>query len=227
VVSSQARELAYICFKQLFYSQTLASQKNRKIKFVVQDLQIDNQLVRQNDAIILRKQFKNDLHFFTLKMHYTTSISWFGWKYFVMELVPFDLTLDGNFCDEFYKYTIDILLNSKKMKQLEQSNLNSGLVSMTDEIKRMKLAAFQQPKEQSLQTKIYFEQFYINEIKLNFTFYSSPILFREFSMNPTLKFFIVMLSNLKNTKLHLNSYKLQNQHLLVPTFLAQIKKHYI
>ena len=47
-------------------------------------------------------------------------------------------------------------------------------------------------------TKIFFESFYIHELKLNFSFVSSPILFREFSMNPTLKFFIVLLSNMKN-----------------------------
>ena len=31
------------------------------------------------------------------------------YKYFILDLAPFDLNLDGNFCDEFYKYVIDIL----------------------------------------------------------------------------------------------------------------------
>lgn len=54
--------------------------------------------------------------------------------------------------------------------------------------------------------KIYFEQFQINEIRFSFTFHSSPILFREFTMNPTLKFMIVLLSNLKNVKLRFSRY---------------------
>jgi len=53
---------------------------------------------------------------------------------------------------------------------------------------------------------IFIEQFHIAEIRLSFTFSSSPILFREFTMNPTLKFFLVLLSNLKNVKLKFSKY---------------------
>lgn len=56
--------------------------------------------------------------------------------------------------------------------------------------------------------KIYFEQFQINEVRLKFTFSSSPILFREFTMNPTLKFFIVLLSNLKNVQLKFGKFQM-------------------
>ena len=55
---------------------------------------------------------------------------------------------------------------------------------------------------------------------MSFTFSSSPILFREFTMNPTLKFFLVLLSNLKNVKLRFSKYHLQNQHMLVSIFMA-------
>lgn len=58
--------------------------------------------------------------------------------------------------------------------------------------------------------KIYFELFQINEIRLSFTFSTSPILFREFTMNPTLKFLIVLLSNLKNVKLKFGKCHLIN-----------------
>jgi hypothetical protein len=54
--------------------------------------------------------------------------------------------------------------------------------------------------------KIYCEHFEIDDVQLSFTFSSSPILFREFTMNPTLKFLIVLLSNLKNVKLKFNRY---------------------
>jgi hypothetical protein len=52
-------------------------------------------------------------------------------------------------------------------------------------------------REIQAQKKIYFEEFYVHEIQMKFTFNSSPIMFREFTMNPTLKFLIVLMSNLK------------------------------
>ena len=36
-------------------------------------------------------------------------------KLLVIELAPFDLNLNGNFCDEFYKYVIDIITNNKRI----------------------------------------------------------------------------------------------------------------
>lgn len=30
------------------------------------------------------------------------------YKYFILKIVPFELNLDGNFCDETYKYVIDV-----------------------------------------------------------------------------------------------------------------------
>lgn len=69
--------------------------------------------------------------------------------------------------------------------------------------------------------RVLFEQFYIHEIKLNFTFLSSPILFREFTMNPTLKFLIMLLSNLKNVHLRFGKYQPWSLHqqVLLPIFL--------
>lgn len=76
-------------------------------------------------------------------------------------------------------------------------------------------------------TKIFFESFYINDLKMNFSFVSSPILFREFSMNPTLKFFIVLLSNMKNVQLKFSKYDITNKHLLTSIFISQLTNHYI
>jgi hypothetical protein len=30
-------------------------------------------------------------------------------KYLIIDVVPFELNIDGNFCDESYKYAVDIL----------------------------------------------------------------------------------------------------------------------
>lgn len=41
------------------------------------------------------------------------------YKYFTLEFCPFDLNLDGNFCDEFYKYILDIISSTKsKVRKL-------------------------------------------------------------------------------------------------------------
>ena len=43
------------------------------------------------------------------------------YKYFFLELAPFDLNLDGNFCDEIYKYALDIFSHTKKHSRSQQS----------------------------------------------------------------------------------------------------------
>lgn len=90
---------------------------------------------------------------------------------------------------------------------------------MQMDVKKMKVVFDEIKKEKGLITsgsgnvgpkkKLYFENFIINDISLNFTFSSSPILFREFSMNPSLKFFIVLLSNMKKVSLKFNHYQLR------------------
>ena len=51
------------------------------------------------------------------------------------------------------------------------------------------------------QNKVYFEEFYVHDIGLRFSFKSSPIMFRDLAMNQSLKFLIVLLSNLKKAQL--------------------------
>jgi len=95
--------------------------------------------------------------------------------------------------------------DSKDPTSMKQPTL---LANVGDEVEQIK-SAFNELKKKGqpyMDTqrdvkKIYIEQFQISEIRLNFTFSSSPILFREFTMNPTLKFFLVLLSNLKNVRL--------------------------
>lgn len=51
-------------------------------------------------------------------MHYVNNEAienLYYYKYFFLELAPFDLNLDGNFCDEIYKYVLDILSETKKL----------------------------------------------------------------------------------------------------------------
>jgi hypothetical protein len=52
------------------------------------------------------------------------------------------------------------------------------------------------------QNKVFFEEFYIHDIGLKFSFKSSPIMFRDLAMNQSLKFLIVLLSNLKKAQIN-------------------------
>jgi hypothetical protein len=139
--------------------------------------------------------------------------------------------LDGNFCDEFYKYILDILQNTKRI-QLQQSSGNIYEQTEGDyEKSKFTFDDLKKPyfkKDSAMPKRVLFEQFYIHEIKLNFTFQSSPILFREFTMNPTLKFLIMLLSNLKNVHLRFGKYQPWSLHqqVLLPIFLQQLKKNY-
>lgn len=36
------------------------------------------------------------------------------YKYFILSIVPFELSLDGNFCDETYKYILDVFQLTSK-----------------------------------------------------------------------------------------------------------------
>jgi hypothetical protein len=52
------------------------------------------------------------MKFITLKMDYVNNEAienFHHFKLFFLELAPFDLSLDGNFCDVLYKYFLDIM----------------------------------------------------------------------------------------------------------------------
>jgi hypothetical protein len=46
----------------------------------------------------------------------------------------------------------------------------------------------------------------MHDIKLKFTFESSPVMLREVGLNTTLKFLLVMMSNLKKVKLNFTAF---------------------
>ena len=61
------------------------------------------------------------MKFITLKLDYVINEAIENFhhiKIFFLELAPFDLNLDGNFCDEIYKYIFDVMSNSKKLVSL-------------------------------------------------------------------------------------------------------------
>ena len=61
-------------------------------------------------------------------MHYInneTIENLYYYKYFTLEIVPFDLSLDGNFCDETYKYVLDILSTAKRIVTIHNIKINT------------------------------------------------------------------------------------------------------
>jgi len=52
------------------------------------------------------------------------------YKYFIFQIVPFELNLDGNFCDETYKYVLDVFqLATKFTKQAEFVETSQALLN--------------------------------------------------------------------------------------------------
>ena len=75
--------------------------------------------MRQHDAIILKRELGSQVPFLTFKISFVKNESLENllyFKVFYLALTPFDLILDGNFCDELYKYLWDLLQAGKKIK---------------------------------------------------------------------------------------------------------------
>ena len=112
VINSQAREICYTSVFNMRFSQE-STAKHQKVAFKAQDIQIDNQLCRQPDAIILKREHQVLGHedFINVKFHFVKNQAienLLYYKYFILKIVPFELNLDGNFCDETYKYVLDV-----------------------------------------------------------------------------------------------------------------------
>jgi len=74
--------------------------------------------------------------------------------------------------------------------------------------------------------KIYIENFLIGEINVSITFAKRPVVFREFTMPPLLKFLLSMLSGMSKVQLSFNKYHVQHEHMLVSIFLARLNQFY-
>ena len=77
--------------------------------------------------------------FFQLKFHFVKNQAienLLYYKYFILNVVPFELNLDGNFCDETYKYVLDVIrLTSKFTTRAEFLNQSQQALLMGDSIK--------------------------------------------------------------------------------------------
>jgi len=113
VVNSQPRELAYTTISNLrvTYESTV---KHQSLSLKVGDLQMDNMVSRQYDAILIQRQERDKNHgdFFRLKYNlqkHQAIENLIVFKYLTIEIVPIQLMIDGNWCDEVFLYSKDVV----------------------------------------------------------------------------------------------------------------------
>lgn len=124
---------------------------DKKFEVKASDFQIDNQLVRKRDEIILKRDselasqdsiIKND--FVVIQVQYIRNdaiqnLHFF--KYFSLMIIPFSLNLDGNFCDEMFRYGQDILQLTRKYNVKNRNDrLDYYLKDGINDIDKIKLA---------------------------------------------------------------------------------------
>lgn len=113
IVNSQARELCYTTISNLRFSHE-STLKHQKLSLRVGDVQMDNQVSRQYDAIIFKRQErdKNKGDFFCLKFNLEKNLTienLIVFKYIIVAIVPFNIMIDGTFCDEMFLYGKDVM----------------------------------------------------------------------------------------------------------------------
>ncbi len=89
-----------------------------------------------NQAIILKRmQGYGNKNFVSFKVQLVNNEqidNFYHFKVFLLDLVPFDLTLDGNFCDEFYKYIMDTLQSTKKINKNQLADDTENVYEKTE-----------------------------------------------------------------------------------------------
>lgn len=91
---------------------------------------MDNQVSRLYDSIIFKRQERdrNRGDFFCVKFNLEKNLTienLIVFKYIIIAIVPFNIMIDGTFCDEMYLYTKDVISLIKRYtlrrKHLEAS----------------------------------------------------------------------------------------------------------
>jgi hypothetical protein len=74
---------------------------------------------------------------------------------------------------------------------------------------------------------IYFENLYIDKINVKFSFTSNPNFLNQTQFNPTLKFFIAMMMNMKQVELHFQRFTVEADPINISIFMSNLKNHYL
>ena len=176
-----------------------------------------------NDAVVMRLDSERTAPFLSLKMHHEFNdgiANFFYYKYFVVTIAPIELVFEGTFCDEVIKF-LNSIATSMQAAEDEARMLQDSLQlseRQPDDKKK------QEPRGE---TKVFFEHFYIDTVRVIFSFNSSPLLFHNVDLNPTTKFLVAFLTNVKKIPLNFQAFMLQQQTMHVSTMATQMRKHYL
>ena len=134
---------------------------NIKFSVKAEDFQIDNQLVRKSDEIIIKRDPDIDSqdsalvneYFLHLKVQYMKNEAienLYFFRYFILWVIPFNLNLDGNFCDEMFRYGSDIIQQTKKYQTQDKNKQQEFYDKDINDIDKIKKAfdTFKKPYDQ-------------------------------------------------------------------------------
>jgi hypothetical protein len=82
-------------------------------------------------------------------------------------------------------------------------------------------------KNKKFDQTIYFENLYVEQMNIKFSFSSNPDFLNQTQLNSTLKFLVAMLMNMKHVELHFKPYIMNQTPVSVPIFIADVKDHYL
>ena len=219
--SSTAEEIVYVYFKdiQMCIENTKSYQK---FKLDILAIQIDDQLAKAEECMVLKKNGGRGQPL--LKLNYCL-INNQGFEHIIhfkelnLELHPIELFLNGSFCAEIFKYSQIVQSYLNTLISQDSNSVNKNLETMVPEIVKEKQKQFDQ--------SIYFENLYVDQMKIKFSFNSNPDFLNQTHMNSTVKFFIAMLMNMKHVELHFKPYIMNSDPVTVPMFIAQLQNHYL
>lgn len=220
--SATPEEIAYMYFKNI--EMCLEVTKNfQKFKLEILAIQIDDQLAPQEECIVMKKNGGGGKNFIDLNYCLVNNQGYehvIHYKEFYLKLHPILLFLNGNFCSNMFKYNQSVLTNLLIiLNQSEESLKKKKLSEMVPDVIKKKV--------KKLKKNIYFENFFIDKMSIKFSFISNPSFLNQTQFNPTLKFFIAMLMNMKQVELHFQRYTIGADPLIIKLFMSNIKNHYL
>jgi hypothetical protein len=220
--SSVPEEIAYVYFKNIDMCFEV-SKAYQKFKIEILAIKIDDQLAKEDEYKVLKKNGGGGENFLQLNYCLVNNQGYehvIHYKEFHLKLHQIELSLNGNFCSNIVRYSQSILNHlSLVIRASDEPISKDNLKDMIPEI--VKETAVQKDKS------IYFENLYIDKINVKFSFTSNPNFLNQTQFNPTLKFFIAMMMNMKQVELHFQRFTVEADPINIPIFMSNLKNHYL
>ena len=192
--SNSSEEISYIYFKDISLWMEKDSEV-KKFKLDIFQLQIDDQLSQDKDWVIFGKNGgKNylllSLNFWLMNNQGFDDLIHF--KEFNIELNPLELSLNGNFLIELFKYASSIIASFSILKEQEYA------IGNTDNSENNWINTID--TKSKLEKMIYFEILNVDQMNIKFSFINNADLLNQTKMSQTLLFIVGTLMNMKRGK---------------------------